>query len=60
MEPFTSYCTHCRKRTPSHFMDFPEDHECEEICAVCDRLKRVRRAHPTRTALRRIINHRRK
>jgi hypothetical protein len=41
-------------------MDFPEDHECEEICAVCDRLKRVRRAHPTRTALRRIINHRRK
>ena len=48
MDTKRSYCIHCRRRTPNCYLDFPEDGECEVICAVCDQLKQVRRRHPSR------------
>ena len=33
------WCRRCRAKTPSEYVDYPEEYERDKICAVCGAVK---------------------
>ena len=36
------WCRRCRAKTPSEYVDYPEEYERDKICAVCGKRTRSR------------------